>query len=97
MPRITGNRQDAIIRRIKRDHPDIAEQLERGEFKSARAAGLAAGFIKPSPATIRLVGDPFKVAAAICSRTNQSQALAIARAIIAAIGDEQDFPTTTQP
>jgi hypothetical protein len=31
--------QARIIRRIKRDHPDIAERLERGEFRSARAAG----------------------------------------------------------
>ena len=72
-PRITGNRQDAIVRRIKRDHPDIAEQLERGEFKSARAAGLAAGFIIPAPPTIRLVSDPVKVAAAIHKHLDPQQ------------------------
>jgi hypothetical protein len=59
------NGQSEILRRIKRDHPDIAAALERGEFKSARAAGLAAGFIKPAPPTIRLVPDPVKVAASI--------------------------------
>lgn len=76
-PRITGNRQDAIIRRIKRDHPDIAEQLERGEFRSARAAGLAAGFIKPSPPTIRLVDDPAKVAAALRKHLTTAQLQAL--------------------
>jgi hypothetical protein len=58
------NTPSRIIRRIKRDHPEIAAQLERGEFPSARAAGLAAGFIKPSPPTVRL-NDPAKAAAAI--------------------------------
>lgn len=46
--------QAGIIRRIKRDHPDIAERVERGEFPSARAAGIAAGFIKPSPPSLQL-------------------------------------------
>ena len=62
-----GTTQRNIIRRIKRDHPEIAEQLERGEFPSARAAGLAAGFIKPSPPTVRLVA-PEKVAAQLIAR-----------------------------
>lgn len=39
-----------IIARLKRDRHDIAEQLARGEFKSAAAAARAAGFkIDPSP------------------------------------------------
>jgi hypothetical protein len=67
------NGQSEIIRRIKRDHPDIAEQLERGEFKSARAAGMAAGFIKPAPPTIRLVPDLAKVAAAIRKHLDPQQ------------------------
>lgn len=48
------NGQAEILRRIKRDHPDIAERVERGEFRSARAAGIAAGFIKPSPPSLQL-------------------------------------------
>jgi len=48
------NSQQRILRRIKRDHPDIAAQVERGEFPSARAAGVAAGFIKPSPPSLQL-------------------------------------------
>lgn len=39
-----------IIARLKRDAPDIADRLARGEFKSAAAAARAAGFkIDPSP------------------------------------------------
>jgi hypothetical protein len=71
------NHQQTIIRRIKRDHPDIAEQLERGEFRSARAAGMAAGFIKPSPPTIRLVDDPVKVAAALRKHLTAAQLQAL--------------------
>jgi hypothetical protein len=82
LPRITGNRQDAILRRIKRDHPDIADRLERGEFRSARAAGLAAGFIKPAPPTIRLVPDPVKVAAAIRKHLDQQQVASLVEELL---------------
>lgn len=34
---------DYIAARIKRDHPDVAQQMERGEFKSVAAAARAAG------------------------------------------------------
>jgi hypothetical protein len=57
--------QAAYIRaRLKRDHPAVAAALDRGEHRSARAAAIAAGIIKPVP-TIRLVPDPVKVAASI--------------------------------
>ena len=72
-----GTTQRNIIRRVKRDHPEIAEQLERGEFRSARAAGMAAGFIKPSPPTIRLVDDPAKVAAALRKHLTTAQLQAL--------------------
>lgn len=35
-----------LVRRLKRDRPKIAAALARGEFPSARAAGIAAGFVK---------------------------------------------------
>jgi hypothetical protein len=35
-----------IVRRLKRDHPEIAAALARGEYRSARAAGIAAGIVK---------------------------------------------------
>jgi hypothetical protein len=36
-----------LVRRLKRDAPAIASQLARGEFRSVRAAALAAGLIQP--------------------------------------------------
>jgi|AACY02.3.fsa_nt_gi hypothetical protein len=40
----------AYIRaRLRRDHPEVAAALDHGEYPSARAAGIAAGFIEPSP------------------------------------------------
>lgn len=41
-----GNSADYLAARIKRDAPEIAKQLERGEFKSVRAAAKAAGIVK---------------------------------------------------
>jgi hypothetical protein len=39
-----------LVRRLKRDYPEIAEALARGEIPSARAAGIAAGIVKvPTP------------------------------------------------
>jgi hypothetical protein len=39
-----------LVRRLKRDAPDIAQALARGEYKSARAAGIAAGIVRvPTP------------------------------------------------
>lgn len=90
---LSSNSQERILRRLARDAPEILERVKAGEFRSARAAAIEAGIIRPVP-TVRLVDDPVKVAAAICSRTDQSQALAIARAIIAAAGNEQENPTT---
>jgi hypothetical protein len=34
------------IARLKRDHPTIAEALARGEYRSVRAAAIAAGFVR---------------------------------------------------
>jgi hypothetical protein len=57
----TGN-ADYIRARLHRDHPEVAAALDRGEYRSARAAAIEAGIIKPVP-TIRLVDDLSKVAA----------------------------------
>lgn len=42
-----GNKAMYLTSRIKRDRPDIAKQMEKGKFKSAYQAGIAAGIIKP--------------------------------------------------
>lgn len=44
-----SNQATYIIRRLKRDFPEVAERLAAGEFKSARAAGLSVGIVKPPP------------------------------------------------
>jgi hypothetical protein len=35
-----------LVRRLKRDAPEVAEKLAKGQYPSARAAGIAAGIIK---------------------------------------------------
>lgn len=72
---------DYIKARLRRDHPEIAEALERGEFKSARAAAIEAGIIKPVP-TIRLTDDINKVARAISRHLNNEQRIALAEALL---------------
>lgn len=76
----TGN-AEYIKARLRRDHPEIAEALERGEFKSARAAAIDAGIIKPVP-TIRLTDDINKVAQAISRYLNDQQRIALAEALL---------------
>jgi hypothetical protein len=41
-----GTQAEYLVRRLKRDAPEIAEKLARGEYPSARAAGIAAGIVK---------------------------------------------------
>ena len=67
---------DYIKARLRRDHPEIAEQLERGEHRSARAAGIAAGFIKDVPSVP--MNEPAKAAAAILRRTGKEFAAQLA-------------------
>jgi hypothetical protein len=40
-----GNSAAYLLRRLARDHPDILAAYERGEFKSVRQAGIAAGIV----------------------------------------------------
>lgn len=61
-----GTSADYIKARLRRDHPGIADELEQGKHRSARAAGIAAGFIKDVP-TIRMA-DPVKAAKLVHSR-----------------------------
>ena len=44
-----GNDAAYLKARLRRDHPEIAEALERGEHRSARAAAMEAGIIIPFP------------------------------------------------
>lgn len=56
-----GDNAAYLKARLQRDHPEIAEALDRGEFRSARAAAIEAGIIRPVP-TVRLVDDMAAVA-----------------------------------
>lgn len=80
LERGTGN-ASYIKARLRRDHPEIAEALERGEFRSARAAAIKAGIIKPVP-TIRLTDDINKVAQAISRHLSNEQRIALAEALL---------------
>jgi hypothetical protein len=53
---IAYQRSAAVLpSRLKRDFPEIAAALARGEFKSARAAGIAAGIVKELTAFDRVM------------------------------------------
>jgi hypothetical protein len=58
-----GQTADYLLRRLARDHPVILERYERGEFKSVRAAAIAAGII-----TIKTPFDQARRALPKCSR-----------------------------
>jgi len=72
-----------IKARLKAEHPKIAEELERGEHRSARAAGIAAGFVKDVP-TVRMV-EPVKAAQVIIRRAGVEFAEQLAVALAEAI------------
>lgn len=45
-----GTSADYLTARIKRDRPDIADRMQRGEFRSVRAAAIEAGLVaRPDP------------------------------------------------
>lgn len=67
--------------RLRRDHPEIADQLEQGEFRSARAAAIEAGILKPVP-TVRLVPDINVIAAKLCQHLTPEQRHALAEALL---------------
>ena len=80
-----GTSAQYIKAKLKADHPEIAEQLERGEFRSARAAAIKAGIVKDVP-TVRMV-EPAKAAQAIVQRVGvefaEQLAVALAEAVAA--------------
>ena len=83
--------QAYLLRRLARDRPDILERVKSGEFKSARAAAIEAGIIKPVP-TVRLVPDPTRAAASIVERMDRTWCVALATAIAEQIRDTASRP-----
>jgi len=77
-----GETQSYLLRRLARDAPEILERVKAGEFKSARAAAIEAGIIRPVP-TVRLVDDPQRVADAIRRHLSPEQIIKLAEALLA--------------
>lgn len=48
---------DYLTARIARDHPAIWERMKAGEFRSVRAAAIAAGIVRPPRAAAPVAGD----------------------------------------
>jgi hypothetical protein len=69
-----GNSEEYVVRRLKRDAPELAEALARGQFDSARAAGIAAGFVKPSPPSLQLK-DPAPTAQKLLAKKGRAWCL----------------------
>jgi len=82
-----GNQAAYIRARLDRDHSDVAAALDRGEYRSARAAAIAAGIIKPV-SSVRLVSDPAKVASSIVERMDRDWCIALVTAMAELIRDE---------
>ena len=64
---------DYIKARLRRDHPEIADQLEQGEFRSARAAAIAAGIIQGIPPV--QLKDPAPTAQKLFAKKGQAWCL----------------------
>lgn len=67
-----GTQAAYLQARLRRDAPEVADALERGEHRSVRAAAIEAGIIKPVP-TVRLVADMAVVAGKLCQYLTQQQ------------------------
>jgi hypothetical protein len=59
--------------RLRRDAPEVADALERGEIKSARAAAIEAGIITPFPSIA--LKDPAHAAQRMLDRKGQAWCL----------------------
>lgn len=88
---LSSESEERILRRLARDAPEILERVKSGEFKSARAAAIEAGIIKPVP-TVRLVPDPTRAAALIVERMDRAWCIALATAIAEHVRDAASRP-----
>jgi len=74
-----GNSANYIVGRLKRDRPDLADQVIKGQL-SAHAAAVAAGF---RDKTVQVGKDPQKAASAIITARGLTYARDLAAAILA--------------
>lgn len=80
---LSSDSWDRILPRLARDAPEVLDRVKAGEFKSARAAAIEAGIIKPVP-TVRLVDDIGKVALSISKHLSKDQITALCEALLSA-------------
>ena len=71
---------DYIKARLKRDHPEIAEELERGEHRSARAAAIEAGIVKPVPSV--QLKEPSATAQKVIAKKGKEWSIQFAQALL---------------
>ena len=69
-PDVHGNSSGYLLAKLARDKPDYLKRWKSGEFKSVRAACLAAGIIKPQ-SQLTLTKDPFSSAQRIQEQRSQ--------------------------
>lgn len=69
-----GQSSEYRIARLKRDAPEIATALARGEYPSVRAAAMAAGFVAPSPPSLQLK-DPLPTAQKLLAKKGKEWCL----------------------
>lgn len=71
---LKGGTQAAYLQaRLRRDAPEVADALERGEIKSARAAAIEAGIITPFPSL--QLKDPAPTAQKLLAKKGQAWCL----------------------
>lgn len=81
-----GTSQRYLLQRLARDCPEILDRVKSGEFKSARAAAIEAGIIKPVP-SLRLVDDADQIADSIVAKLGKNRAMAVAVALAELLRD----------
>ncbi len=83
---LSSNSWDRILPRLARDAPEVLERVKSGELKSARAAAIEAGIIKPVP-SVRLVDDADQIADSIVAKLGKDRAMAVAVALAELLRD----------
>ena len=71
-----GGNPGYLKARLHRDHPELAQALERGELRSVRSAAVEAGIIKPSPPSLQLK-EPAPTAQKLLAKKGKEWCLAL--------------------
>jgi hypothetical protein len=77
---VRGTDADYLTARIARDAPAVLERMKAGEFKSVRAAAIAAGVVKPP--------DPVKGLVKAVRKLDTTKRLAVFSALVEAFPNE---------